>query len=284
MHIECAVFSHEGKLRTSNEDNYFMNGLIRENVLENRRQEKINGVGNKFVFSICDGMGGESYGEIASLCSVKAMKIFLKKKWSKQVLEEFIENARKNLEMQLFKNTCMDSGTTVTVLVFDDGIAYAANLGDSRIYLYRDKNLLQLSKDHTQAQLLAENGLLQVKDARECREGHALTRYLGTDVDVLADDFYFWEPLKLCKGDVFLLCSDGLTDMLTDEKIQYCIEKNTDRDIYELAEVLCNCALQEGGIDNITCLTVKVEDVDEKNTFWGKVAKIFGYKVKDGYL
>ncbi len=261
MHIECAVFSHEGKLRTNNEDNYFINGLIRENVLENRRNEKIKDIGNKFVFSVCDGMGGESYGEIASLCSVKAMKIFLDKKWTKQTLEEFIGTARKSLQMQLLGKMNVNSGNTVTLLVFDNGIAYSANIGDSRIYLYRNKKLLQISKDHTQAQLMVENGLLSAKDIREHRGGHILTRYLGNDLDILADDFYCWKPFKLHKEDIFLLCSDGLTDMLEDEKIKDCIEQYKDKDIYILAETLHNYALQEGGIDNITCLTVKVQEI-----------------------
>lgn len=276
MHIECAVFSHEGKLRTSNEDNYFMNGLIRENVLDNRRKEKLKDTGDKFVFSVCDGMGGEAYGEIASLCSVKAMNIFLKKEWTKQVLGEFIETARKNLQVQLSGKTSMNSGTTVTILVFDEGIAYAANLGDSRIYLYRDENLLQISKDHTQAQLMVDNGLLQAKDVRGHREGHVLTRCLGADIDILADDFYCWKPIKLHKEDIFLLCSDGLTDMLPDKKIKRCIEQYKDKDIYSLTEALCDWALQEGGKDNITCLTAKVEDTDRKKNFFDKAAGILG--------
>lgn len=279
MQVECAVVSHEGKLRTSNEDNFFLDGFIRENVLDNRIEENIKNKGKKFVFSVCDGMGGEEYGEIASLCSVKAMGIFKKNGLTKQTLEEFIKNTRKSLQLQLPKRDNIDSGTTVTILILEYDTAYIANLGDSRIYLYRNGLLMQISKDHTQAQLMADNGLLMEEEARKHKDWHMLTRYLGAGTDIQAEDFYCFNPLKLYTGDIFLLCSDGLTDMLKDSEIENCIKEYREKEAGRLANELCSNALLAGGMDNITCLVVKIEGLEKKKNFFGKAAEILGIDI-----
>lgn len=273
MYIESAVVSHEGKLRAGNEDNYFLNGLLREDTRKNRSREIFKGGGKHFVFSVCDGMGGEEYGEIASLCSVRAMDIFLKQKWSNQTIDEFIKLAGKNMKKQLGETK--QSGTTVTVLFLENDMAYVANLGDSRIYLLRDGKLRQLSKDHTQARLLVENGLLKEEEARNHRDGHILTRYLGMDSEPVASDFYCLD-LPLQCSDIFLLCSDGLTDMVADEEMKHCLEKWEDMGAERLAGELCSRALSTGGADNITCLVVKINQLEEKRTFLCRALELFG--------
>lgn len=279
MQIEGAVISHEGKLRTSNEDNFFLNGLIKENVKENRIKENIENTGKKFVFSVCDGMGGEEYGEIASLCSARAVEIFKRNGLVRQTLEEFILMARESLQVHLPEKNNIDSGTTVTILMLEYDTAYAANLGDSRIYLYRNGLLSQISKDHTQAQLMADNGLIKEEEVRKHKDWHILTRYLGTGTDIQAEDFYCFKPLKLYNEDIFLLCSDGLTDMLKDSEIENCIKEHKDKKAGRLAEELCNYALLAGGMDNITCLVVKVKEPERKKGFWGRAAGILGIDI-----
>ncbi len=274
MRIESAVISHEGKIRTNNEDNYFLNGQFREDCSENRRKERQKNTAERCIFSVCDGMGGIDNGEVASKCSVKAMKIFQKKNWSEQTLEEFLEMAKKDMEKQL-SGKGEESGTTVTVLILEGSVAYAVNLGDSRIYLYREKELLQLSKDHTQAQLMVDYGILQEKEARSHKGGHALTRYLGADNEVSAEDFYCHEPLRIEKQDIFLLCSDGLTDMLADNEIKKCLEENQDAGADQIAEILCSLALSSGGKDNVTCLIVKIKEAGAKKALWERAASFF---------
>lgn len=275
MYIESAVVSHEGKLRAGNEDNYFLNGLFREDIGKNRSREIFKGDGKHFVFSVCDGMGGEEYGEIASLCSVKAMDIFLKEKWSNQTIDTFIKLAGKNMKKRLGEKETKQSGTTVTVLFLKGDMAYVANLGDSRIYLFRGGRLRQLSKDHTQARLMVENGLLREEESRNHRDGHILTRYLGMDLELVASDFYCLDlPLKC--SDIFLLCSDGLTDMVADEEMECCLEKWKDEGAERLAGELCSCALSAGGADNITCLVVKINQLEEKRTFLCRALELFG--------
>lgn len=275
MRIEYAVISHEGNIRKSNEDNYFLNGIIKENVFENRKREKEDRKGKRFVFSVCDGMGGEDYGEIASLCSVKAMKVFEKLDLSKQSLEQFLAIAKNTMKKQLTNDNTEECGTTITIIMFYKNIAYAVNLGDSRIYLFRKENLIPLSKDHTQAQLMIEHGMLTLEEAKKHKTWHILTRYLGVKTEVFADDFYYQKPFKIEKEDIFLLCSDGLTDMLTERKLKECIQKDQNKKAEILAEALCKQALEAGGKDNITCLIAKIKGLDREKKFLDYIGKVF---------
>lgn len=274
MRIESAVISHEGKIRANNEDNYFLNGSLKRNVLENRRRESMEETGKKYVFSVCDGMGGEKYGEIASLCSVKAMDVFQKNEWSKQTLEEFLETARSGIREKINGKNSEESGTAVVLLVLEKDTAYIANIGDSRIYLFRDEKLQQLSKDHTQARLMVDHGMLRAEEAVNHKSRHILTRYLGIDTEVLPEDFYIPPSLELSQGDLFLLCSDGLTDMVAEKEIEQCMKKYRKAGTLRMAEALCRCALQSGGKDNITCLIVSVRELDRKQPFFERVAGI----------
>lgn len=275
MRVECAVVSHEGNVRTNNEDNYFLNGSFRKNILENRRNESMENKRNKYVFSVCDGMGGEEYGEVASLCAVKSMEILKEKNWSKQVLEEFIKNAKNSMKEQTLERFCDSPGATVTILILENNRAYTANLGDSRIYLFKGGILKQMSKDHTQAQLMVDHGMLGAEEARKHRGGHILTRYLGTDTEVFPEDFSVNEPVELDKGDLFLLCSDGLTDMLADSDIETCIRQYRDKKAEELASTLCSRALSAGGKDNVTCLIVKIKELSRKGVL-EILSEVFG--------
>ena len=132
------------------------------------------------------------------------------------------------------------------------------HLGDSRVYLFRENVL---------AQLMIEHGILDKKEARIHKGGHALTRYLGIDTELSPDDFYHLDPLKVNKDDIFLLCSDGLTDMLSDEEIEESIQKNQKKTAGILVSNLVEMALQAGGKDNITCIIVKIKDLGKKGIF-----------------
>lgn len=273
MKIECAVYSHEGKLRSENEDNYFLNGIIRKDVTKNRTEQYLKKNGGKFVFAVCDGMGGEEQGELASLCSVKAMDVFLKQKRTEELYEHFLSLARKYIKTNTPVLKKGGPGTTVGLLILEDNMAYAANLGDSRIYLWRGGALRQLSKDHTQAQLMVDYGLIPKEEAREHQGGHVLTRCLSMDMDISAADFYQSEPIDLYTDDIFLLCSDGLTDMLEDDEIQKCMEQYSDYNVGGQAQELCKRALLAGGKDNVTCLLVKIKQVQSK--YKNKIFKRF---------
>lgn len=168
--VESAVISHEGKIRINNEDNFFLNGVFKKNTDIKRRQEEISEKGSKFLFSVCDGMGGGEYGEVASFCAVKA----LAKVWKEDILlEQFLKEAVSGMEAELKGKECEDVGTTVSILYLENEMAQLFHLGDSRVYLFRENVLEQLSRDHTQTQIMIEHGILDKKEARTHKGGHA---------------------------------------------------------------------------------------------------------------
>lgn len=275
MKIESAVISNVGKLRANNEDNYYLDGEYREDVTTAVQSGQIRQEKEKFVFSVCDGMGGELYGEIASLCAAKSLELFQRRKWSMQTLGEYIREAEQEMKKQAPEGEQPNMGAALAILILQENMAYPANLGDSRIYLFRQGKFLKISHDHTQAQLLVEHGLLGQEEARKHKGGHILTRYLGIDAGNVPEDFYRPEPFLLHEEDLFLLCSDGLTDMLSDEEIRDCLVKCGRGRMEKLANSLCGLALQAGGRDNITCMVVKIKNLGKSNKLH-KVMGIFG--------
>lgn len=259
MFVESCVVSHVGRIRKNNEDNFFLNGLYRQGTQETclKKTQEIQGA--RFVFAVCDGMGGEEYGETASLCAARMLGVFKEDQWSVGLMQKYIDNVKTDMVNESSSNVSQGMGCTLALLCIENNTAHIANIGDSRIYLYRDNELIQLTKDHTQAGLLVEDGLLTPDEARKHRGGHILTRYLGIDSGITADDVYHGRDIKLCKGDIFILCSDGLTDMLDNEGIDKNLHILYRENTASIAEKLCKDALCAGGRDNITCLAVKVK-------------------------
>lgn len=271
MTVESAVVSHEGRIRENNEDNFFLNGVYKKNTDTNREQMEMIKKGDRFLFSVCDGMGGEDYGELASFCTVRTMKELWR---GKITFEQFLNATVTNIRVELQETSSEDSGTTATILLLKNEYAQLFHIGDSRMYLFRKNLLLQVSKDHTHTQLMIDHGILDAGEARIHKGRHTLTRYIGLDMELSADDFYRPEPLKLSRGDIFLLCSDGLTDMLTDDVIETCIRDCQKKNAKILAKTLVKLALEAGGKDNITCLIVKIKEL-EKDGIWNR------YKYKE---
>lgn len=258
MLIEGSVITDIGKIRQNNEDNFFLNGLYRRDTGSNSFASTQMADGRLAVYAVCDGMGGEEYGEIASLCAASALDILVKNQCPEDWLEEYINNVQSDILNNSHKLLSENMGSTLALLYFKDNTAHIANLGDSRIYLFRNGRLRQLTKDHTQASLLIDNGLLEADIARKHISRHILTRYLGTGNSITVKDLYRAENIKICKEDIFLLCSDGLTDMLEDSEIEGYIGKTLKDGTGRIVQYLCSKALEAGGRDNITCIAVKV--------------------------
>lgn len=258
MLIESSVITDVGKIRQNNEDNFFLNGLYRHDTGSNSFASTQMADGGLAVYAVCDGMGGEEYGEIASLCAASAMEILVKSQSPEDLLEKYINNVQSDIISNSHKLLSENMGSTLALLYFKDNTAHIANLGDSRIYLFRNGKLKQLTKDHTQANLLMDNGLLEADIARKHISRHMLTRYLGTGSNITAKDLYRAENIKICKKDIFLLCSDGLTDMLEDSEIEKYINKTFKKGTDRIVQYLCNKALEAGGRDNITCIAARI--------------------------
>src|SRR5438445_1278824 len=146
-------------------------------------------------------------------------------------------------------------GTTMTVALVDDGEVWIGHVGDSRAYLIRDGKLEQLTEDHSLVAELVRSGKLSPEEAEVHPQRSVITRALGTDPDVDVDTF----SVPTRTGDIFMLCSDGLTSMVADEKILELVEKHR-RDLKRAAKALVDAANRGGGEDNITIVFFEIAE------------------------
>ncbi|MCX7834129.1 MAG: Stp1/IreP family PP2C-type Ser/Thr phosphatase [Ignavibacteria bacterium] len=216
------------------------------------------------VFIVCDGMGGHSGGEIASQLATNAIKSRILKNPRNlsnpiDIIQEAIDVANKIIIDKSNEDPSLKGmGTTVVVLILKDEFAYYGHVGDSRLYLLRDNIFTSLTKDHSFVQQLVDKGLITPKEAESHPRRNEITKALGISENLIPD--IRESGLKIYKGDKFLLCTDGLNTMLSDEEISEILMHN---EIEEAAEVLIQRANEYGGKDNITIQIVEVIEGDE---------------------
>lgn len=262
--LNAAVACNTGKVRLNNEDNFYFNGhhLKQENTgLEKPIQKKITDKCDS-IFCVFDGMGGGDYGEAASFAGAKT----LKKEWSQisKVLypEQFLEELCQNLNLAVcMQQEVLDSdrmGSTMALLLFHDGGVYAANIGDSRIFLLRDGVLEKISQDHDDSLYIQQMGISHRKPR--------LTQYLGMNPDKVRLEPYICS-MHVQIGDRFLICSDGLTDMVDQENITQILLES--KDAQEAVQKLSDSAMEQGGVDNTTVMVCIAEDAaSTKKMHW----------------
>lgn len=254
MKLSYALSFDVGKVRTNNEDNFYCNGFYRKNVAENSGSFTGKAKANFFLAAVCDGMGGEKSGEIASLMAVQNLT-----SGSLPAISEIASDtvqAANDAICAAMREKGQRMGSTITALYIDQNTAVPVNLGDSRIYLYRDNNLTQLTSDHCKSESLVRLGLLTAEQARVHPSKHELTQYLGIFPDEMLIEPDIGTPLPLRPGDIFLLCSDGLTDMVDDAAIASTLASSGSAG--NMAKSLLEQALNAGGHDNVTVLVVQV--------------------------
>lgn len=242
---DIAAVSDVGKERLSNQDNI---GCLRFTDNQN------------FLLLVADGMGGHQAGEIASQVAVQNVQQQFTDLPSyngfAQALHASFKSANKAVyQLAQGNSELAGMGTTLVALVVINGLAYYANVGDSRLYWLRDGVCTQLSHDHTWVAYMVATGLLTPEQAEDHPDRHLLTRALGTKPEVDID--ISERPLSIKLGDCFLLCSDGLYDLVSDTEISQILINNT-------AQVACQqlvaLANNRGGHDNISAIAVKIRD------------------------
>lgn len=250
-----------GRVRPNNEDNFFCNGTYKTAVsLSEYTLEDIGNLEELSVFAVFDGMGGMDYGEAASLLLAEKLYDYVAEVSINQACfsgEEVITKMNQSLCREMKKRrTTM--GSTAVILSCQKEEIQIANVGDSRAYLLRENTLTQLSVDHTERnsmlELQKELGLSEEMELLGVKD--ALTQHLGIEEDEFLLEPYISEKIKVFQGDIFLLCSDGLSGMVSDEKIQEILKK--EKDISRRAERLLENALQAGGEDNITFILFEI--------------------------
>jgi protein phosphatase len=215
------------------------------------------------LFAIADGMGGARAGEVASALAAGALHdAGVDGGGTKRVIELIQEANRRVHERALVDSETSGMGTTITVaLVESDGTVTFGHVGDSRAYVLRDDRLEQLTDDHSLVAELVRRGELSAEAAEVHPQKSVITRALGTDPDVDVDAF----AVDGQAGDVYLICSDGLSDMVDGLEIE-AILRGHRNDLDEAARRLVQAANRAGGDDNITAILFELTDapgVDE---------------------
>lgn len=207
------------------------------------------------LFLLADGMGGHAAGDYASRFTVeKVVELVGKSTFTEPVaiLKQAISEANALLLAEADKDVSRQGmGTTlVTATIIDDRM-YVSNVGDSRLYLVSDDKMIQVTRDHSLVEEMVRLGEMDKEDAKVHPDKNIITRAVGVLPEVSADFF----EVELEPGDMILMCSDGLTNMVRDEEIRQIILGQ--RDIVEKAEKLVETANKNGGRDNITVVLIE---------------------------
>jgi protein phosphatase len=234
VNYQWAAGSHRGRVRNNNEDAY---------------APETSGHGRApLVVMVADGMGGAAGGEVASQLAVEQAS-----KSTGTVIDRVIRANNAVFERSVTDPALAGMGTTLTLIEFgDDGMARVGHVGDSRAYLWRGDNLEQLTNDHTVVAEQIAAGRIRPVDAANHPQRSMLTRVLGIGPEIETDEM----ELPVHPGDRFLLCSDGLTAMLADDRIASLLEGGSPE---EVVWSLIEGANRAGGHDNVTVVVVDVE-------------------------
>ncbi len=207
------------------------------------------------LFAVADGMGGAQAGEVASkLAAASLEEADGANGGGVERVVSLIQEANRRVYSRAVEDPAASGmGTTMTVALVEGGGVVIGHVGDSRAYLVRDGRLEQLTDDHSLVNELIKSGKLSAEEAETHPQRSVITRALGTDPDVDVDAF----AIEAHDGDVFLLCSDGLTTMVADERILDVLEHHRG-DLDRAARTLVSEANRGGGEDNITVVTFEL--------------------------
>ena len=235
MNWTSYAVSHAGNIRTTNQDAYY-------------RQDRLG------LWAVADGMGGHAAGDVASQTIVQALDNLSNAGASNiniLTLTSILEDVNEQLVMQNIEHNRM-TGSTIAAVFANDKNCTCLWAGDSRIYLYRQQHLLQLSTDHSQLQELITQGQLSVEEAKHYKN-NVLTRAIGADADLKFD----YREFILEAGDKLLLCSDGLYNEIERSEIIAILEYTP---AHEIANKLLKLCLAREAKDNISIILINITD------------------------
>ena len=231
-----------GRVRNSNQDYVFC---------------EENAVGSfPNLFLVADGMGGHQAGDMASRICVEEMVRQIQatdRKTPVSVLEQAVSAANQKIYQTATQDKALEGmGTTLVGTVIEGDTAYIVNIGDSRLYQLRD-SLRQITVDHSLVEEMVQSGEIQKNEMRTHPNKNIITRALGTDTSVRPDCF----EIEVQEGDVLLLCSDGLSNMLEDNQIENIVRANGEN-LRQAGECLVKQANDAGGKDNISVILIRL--------------------------
>jgi len=245
-------------------------GFTDTGLKRQRNQDHIGFDQDLGIAVLADGMGGHQSGEIASQMAVESVLEKLqsicepkptKSKTGSQLLD-YVSNTISYSNSMIYQAAetvegQRGMGTTLVAVMIQDSQIYAGHVGDSRLYLYRADSLRRITKDHSLVQDLIDRGFYTEEEARSANVGHIVTRALGTKAQVEVDTLKH----DLKASDVFLLCSDGLSDMVAGWQIQE-ILKEQSSNLERAAKTLISKANRNGGKDNISVILMQISQAE----------------------
>ncbi|MEO5617783.1 MAG: protein phosphatase 2C domain-containing protein [Candidatus Eisenbacteria bacterium] len=275
MSTEVSARTHQGLIRSSNEDSYVVFRLVRylERVLSNIPESELptRAEDTGYLMVVADGMGGHQAGEVASRSAlIGALQLILRSpRWAlnlddpvtrEQEISSLLARSRgylsavhSALRAQASSDSRLEGmGTTLTGAYTVGADMFVLHVGDSKAYMLRGEKLQKITHDHTVAQQYADLGVIPQEAVPSHHASHMLTRAIGAPTEELSGDMHH---LRIDDGDRLLLCSDGLTDMATEEQIVAVLR--TRPDCGEACQGLVDLALAGGGRDNITVIVAK---------------------------
>lgn len=262
MKVLFSGCSHKGNIRENNEDNLYANGLTLSPKYCNRPYSVDAYTNAPAVFAVFDGVGGMENGEMASHIAATRLaeyrEIIRDSRCNdlSAVVQQYI-----NVVHNEINSTGRRAGTTLALAIVTNTGIHCYNIGDSRIYCLKGSSFSRVTNDHTKGAEFAHKQNISMEQARCCPDGNKLTRCVGCGNNYLADAY----PVISGKCRL-LICSDGLSDMVSDKEIGAILRSN--KLVSDCADKLMNEAIKNGGKDNITFV----------------IADIFPYSIKDHFI
>lgn len=242
MGILCAGATDIGRKRKSNQDSICLNH-------------------EHLFFAVADGMGGHNGGDIASQLSVKVMSEYLSRNTNSDpqlFMKEMIQEINRSILQKANEEPELHGmGTTVSAIQFHGPQLVIGNVGDSRVYMINHNHIFQLTRDHSFVQEKLNMGIYTRVEALKDPQKNVLVRSVGFEEELLVDVFNY----RICKNDIFLICSDGLHGKVSDSDILYIVQKNIPdpaqskiEDVERAVNELIHQANENGGQDNISVI------------------------------
>jgi serine/threonine protein phosphatase PrpC len=243
MNIRAYCETDVGLKREKNEDNFLLNEGMR-------------------LYVVADGMGGHKGGDLASQIAVEAIQDVVKTHRDEHTFfspRAMLEDSYTEASSRIFRKSQMNDsylqgmGTTLVTAYVHEGELFVGNVGDSRAYYFNDQYMWQMTEDHSLLNEHIRAGLLKDSEAKDFQAKNIITRSVGFEREVRCDIY----RKKLVPGDKFLMCSDGLSGLVTDERIhEICTQNNLEDSV----KICIEEAKANGGDDNITVMIIHVED------------------------
>lgn len=259
--INGAVFSSNGIIRAENEDNYYIFGNYIEEDAKEKQYSTEGRIDKRAFFAVFDGMGGTGHGKVASYQAAL--------QWEENLSDLYLLEEEKEIEAFLKKQVLLlnnsiwekskivgNMGTTIALLYVTEKNSYILNVGDSRVYGARSGEICQFSKDHNMAQFLLDMKMISPKEYRAHRGKHQLTQFLGVNQEEMIIEPYFCTQKHCSEQEKYMICTDGLTEVLDNEEIKSILASETSPK--NQAEQLIHLAMEKRSSDNLTAMVLHV--------------------------